>query len=1057
MSNFSMKVAVSTAILGGIVASAVSASAALNLPTKSCSYSFNTNMKLNSRGTDVMNLQKVLNMFPQTMVAEDGAGSPGMETTKFGPATRSAVNKFQALHLAELGITAPTGNVFAGTRALLNEVCTGSVSTNTGSTGSTLPAGCSSTAGFSSLTGASCATGVVTTNPGTTVSGPVSVTLASSQPMNMVVAGQAAAALGDFVFSGNGTVKSVKLMRVGMSDDQTLTNVYLYEGMNRVAGPASISRDGSVIFSSYSGLFTVAGSKTLTVRGDVKINISGQTIGFSVVSLDAGTGATSFNNVTGPQLTIGSVNLATVAVNSATVYPSAQTINAGSVAQNVWERSISVGVREVKLARAQFKMIGSAPYTSLANVNLTVDGTSVAQGSVDSNGYISFALPTAYKLTTGTHIFKVFADVVGGANRDFYVSLEQVSDLLTEDSQVTGAYVTLSGTGATSNMVGGIVTVQGGNFVITQDTSLSGVTTRVSGATNQTLGKWKFTSYGEDVKVLTLGFDPLITGNNNNITNVGLYIDGAQVRSNLPAVDGTPLNYTDLGTNVLIPAGKVVVVELRGDLVTSTSSNLVGTTRFNIRANSTGAQGMSSQKIAAVPSSNGQLFTIGGANVNFAIAAGSADRTVSPNTSNVKIGSFVLQTGSSEGVNVTSFTVALAGTLLTNTKLANLTVKDGSTVIGNIIGLPTSSNTFSANVNVPVSTTKTFDVYADIQSGAATGTTTPTVTVSYTGLESRQSTNSSPIAGVKTTANVATIAANGITFVPGSSPVAQLIIGGVSSLQIANFNVRNASTTGGAIIKDITFEVPTNTVSSVTVNGKTASVVGNLATIYGVDLTVPADASGINIPVSVALVCVNASAGCAGVSSSTVTLKLKELTYNDGETVQGPITSGSSTPVHALVASKPTVTMASVSTTGFGPGTVKIGEFTISADAAGDIALKQFPITVATSGATSITVSAIELRDSTGASVITDSSTITSSGANSFVLSTPRKITKGTSETYTVYGTFAGVSGAAGTQSVTFGLGSKALFLWDDVVGGASNITGSLLNTYPNTTQSKTN
>jgi hypothetical protein len=54
--------------------------------------------------------------------AESGAGSPGMETTTFGPATKRAVNKFQALHLAELGITAPTGNVFAGTRGLLNQI-----------------------------------------------------------------------------------------------------------------------------------------------------------------------------------------------------------------------------------------------------------------------------------------------------------------------------------------------------------------------------------------------------------------------------------------------------------------------------------------------------------------------------------------------------------------------------------------------------------------------------------------------------------------------------------------------------------------------------------------------------------------------------------------------------------------------------------------------------------------------------------------------------------------------------------------------------------------------
>jgi peptidoglycan hydrolase-like protein with peptidoglycan-binding domain len=206
MNKFSIKGATTVAILGGMIAGAVSASAALNLPTMSCSYTFNTNLRLGSRGADVMNLQKVLNMYPQTQVAESGAGSPGMETSTFGPATRKAVNKFQALHLVDLGITAPTGNVFAGTRGLLNQVCNGSVSTNPGNPG----------------------TPVVTT-------GPVSAMLGANQPSAFLISGQAAARIAEFNLSGTAVLKSVKLMRTGLSDDTTLTNVYLYDGMTRIA------------------------------------------------------------------------------------------------------------------------------------------------------------------------------------------------------------------------------------------------------------------------------------------------------------------------------------------------------------------------------------------------------------------------------------------------------------------------------------------------------------------------------------------------------------------------------------------------------------------------------------------------------------------------------------------------------------------------------------------------------------------------------------------------------------------------------------------------------
>jgi hypothetical protein len=850
-------------------------------------------------------------------------------------------------------------------------------------------------------------------------------------------------------------VKSVKLMRVGLSDDQTLTNAYLYDGMTRVAGPASVSRDGSVMFSSYNGLFAVAGSKTLTVRGDIKSNLSGQTIGFAVASIDTGAGMTSLSNVTGPILTIGSVGLASVAVTSAinTDLPAANPgLNAGSMAQNVWERAITVSTRDVKLSRATFKMIGSAPYSSLANVNLNVDGANVAQGSIDMNGYISFAFPTQYTLTTGSHTIKVYADVVGGAKRDFYVVLEQVSDILVEDSQVAGAFVTLSGN-ATSNMKGGQITINGGNFTVTQDTSLSNITTLVGGATNQSLAKWKFSAYGEDVKVLNLSFMPTVTTQHGNLTNVGLYVNGGQVRSNQTATNATLLNYTDLGTNLVIPAGQTVAVELRGDLVSSTGVTATsGIVKFDLQSNASGAQGMVSQNITSVPGATGQSFTVGNANVNFALAAGTANRTVSPNTANVKIGSYSIQTGSAEGVNVTSFSVGLSGTLYSNTKISNLTIKDGSTVIGNVIGLPSSSNTFSANVNVPVSSTKTFDVYADVQSGSSGMTVTPSITVYYTGLASRQTGNLTAGSNVTITSNTATIAASGITFVPASSPVAQFVLGGTTGLNIATFNVKNTAGIGGATLKDLTFTVPTNTVGSLTVNGKTATVVGTTATVYDSGIVVPSDASGVNIPVTASLVCVGSSNGCAGNSNTTVTVQLTSITYNNGETVVSTTTSPVAvTPNHVLVASRPTLTMAQSATTGFGNGIVKIGEFTASADAAGDIELAQLPVSITTTASGSN----FELRDSTGATVITGVSAI--SGSGNFVFTTPRKIAKGTSETYTVYGTFSAVSGAAGTQSVTFGLGAKGNFQWNDVVGGVTGITGTNLNTYPNTTQSKTN
>jgi len=89
-------------------------------------FEFTKDLKEGDRGVDVLNLQKTLNRDLDTRVAETGVGSPGKETSFFGPATEEAVKKFQKKYASEIldpqNLEEPSGIVDNLTRQKLNNI-----------------------------------------------------------------------------------------------------------------------------------------------------------------------------------------------------------------------------------------------------------------------------------------------------------------------------------------------------------------------------------------------------------------------------------------------------------------------------------------------------------------------------------------------------------------------------------------------------------------------------------------------------------------------------------------------------------------------------------------------------------------------------------------------------------------------------------------------------------------------------------------------------------------------------------------------------------------------
>lgn len=1045
-------------VIGSVAAVALTVGAAFaSVPAQSssCSYQFNANLRLGAVSTDVQNLQKLLNMDAATKVASTGAGSMGYETLRFGPATFAAVKKFQAAN----AISPMSGYVGPLTRAALNTICTGNGNqTNTN------------------------------TNTGSGVS-------SNSIPVSVLVEGQAGAKLGEFVVSGNGMVTNITLQRIGLSNNSTLQNVYLYDGATRLTDGASVRTDGSISFNSTSGLFVVSGSKTITVRADVckstisgcPTSTSGQTVGVALTGVTMmGGQSTPVSGVNGPLFSISSATTASANFtnSSATVNPAATTINPGSVNQTVWSDTLSIGTNPVKFSGATFKMVGSAPANALSNVRLYVDGVERGMASINAMNQFVFTMSSPVMLNTGSHTVDVRADVVAGASRFFYISLERGTDIIVEDSTLSGINVGVTTSYPTSGsalnirnagtITIGSVTTTNSSVTMTQDPDFNNTTNVVGGASQVTIGKFKITAYSEDVKFISLPVK--IYSNNMNaatggvlsMANVGLYLNGAQVGSNInpftlaSGTDSTAQAINGLGSNLYIPSGQTVTVEVRADIMNSASSPFTaGTIIAKLAAGQ--VQGISSSVVSATSEVAGQSLSVGNT-VVFGTTSGFASGVRAPNSQNVKIGSFSLQAGNAEDLTVNDIAVYFPNTLGENSmvaanQLTTLVIKDGSTMVGTPIGSPvgTSSNSFSGmNLIVPKSTTKVFDVYANFGSASTGLSAKPSMLITYRGNVSNQTGytngNSALAASAATTVGTAALATtNGVTLNTGASPVSQIVVGNQSSYKLGTINFKSNGT-AGAVIKDVTISTTPNSMSKVFMNGKEGTVVSNTATIYNVGTVVSSDAAGINVDLLASLTCAGTAGTCAATSLITGQATITSVTFYDGAQTQASSSLAIGTPVAYIAGSKPVVSMAQTSNQGLTNGLQKLAEFTVAADAAGAIRLSTIGASTSASTVTIDTgAGTAELRILGDASAISGSSC--SVVSTDIVCTLPANYDFTGTKSFAIYATVNGALGASGSSAVTVKLG-QGTFGWYDITGGNTStaLNGALLNGFTSNT-----
>jgi hypothetical protein len=1016
------------------------------------STNFTRDLQVGSVGADVKMLQQWLNANGYT-VAMSGAGSMGMETTTFGPATRAALIKFQIAK----GITPAAGYFGPRTMAAIAAMG-GTPSSNNGGGTVVVPTGSE-----------------------------VMVSLSSDTPANVaLVSGQAIGDLAHFTLKNNSSVEaritSLVLNRIGVSNDSTINNVYVYDGGRRLTDSAVVS-SGKITFNEPAGMLVIpAGfSKTISIRADIAGSTAGQILGVQLVSVGANVPVLGSFPISGNPLSIASATMATVDFNSSTLPASAVTIEPQD-GYTVWQNTVSISTRAVDLKSISFRQTGSIQTSDVRNFKLFVDGVQVGStvAAIDSNNYVTFDLASPIRLQTGGRVVKLVADVVGGSTKNFIFQLRQPSDAMMIDSELMQPVLATANSTTFSARSSATVTIQGASLSVTK--ANSSPTDNVSvDASNVKLATFEFRASGENIKVENLDIQANTTGSNGGLDNGKVFVNGVQVGSTKDLTEATDVNFT-FGSSFIVNAGTVAIVDIYADVKTTSAAsyNNSDTIAITIGAGSSNAQGMTSLTTISTPSSDttANTITVNSAAVTVSKNSGYGDQTIVAGTAGAKLGSFSISAGSTEGIDVNTITINLSADEAAT--ITNMTLKDQATgnVLGTVKTTPSTANSFSVNLPIAKSSTKVIEVYADVKTNSNAGTWTATVEVNGNG----QTTGNSASTSSAVTLQTITLGSGSLTLaVSANNPDSDNVVAG-TMVKIGQFTFKAvnsgftvnelkvkvpngaASSTNGVTIKYKDVAGVTQTVSQALVTGTEANAT---ATFTGLSMYVPKNNTvGSDVEVWTTINSLQSNNGQSGAAITA------SIDYNEGFKATPDGGSVITTVGSADVASSdntgegtmygrvsvPKFAKQSLSTSLLSNGEQDLYKFTVSADAKGPVEIRKLTFTVATTG---VTITGFYLRD-VSKSTDVNASTAAEVGASNKVVIYPggilasnsvEQIAAGGSITYVLRGTVAGVaSSETDSVTITFTEDSSAVANQSSAALTSSNLVWSDVSATSHTT-----
>jgi len=807
-------------------------------------FTFTRNHSQGDSGGEVMEIQKFLNADASTQLASGtDAGSPGNETSFFGPVTKAAVIKFQDKYaseiLAPVGLVNGTGFWGPSSRAKANAL---NANCNVTTTPPVTPPG--------------------TPGAGLSVSGAV-------QPANALAPENAAKLpFTKFTVVNNGTVaqtiNSVLVQRTGGAANTGFASVVLLDRNNIQIGNERVlnSNDQATIGADVvlqpgeSHMFTVAANMDADLDQE-----AGQVASFAVIGINTSAPVSGSLPITGALHTLNG----TLAIGSVTGIRGVEDPNAASTEEVGTTNYTFTGIRltagsaeNVRLMSIRFDQSGSADAGDLQNVRLIIDGVEYTP-TVSGDTY-TFSFGSGILINEGfSKELALKGDIVGGANRTVAFDIEEFTDIhVVGETFGYGITVTDGGAGFTTTEPvydAFVVTISAGAFnSVSRSNDAPAANIGIQNQ-DEILGAFTVDIKGEPINVQTMKFDitPDAGSTSRQITNVtlvdqnGLVLAGpvdSIVLATSGAVNADALTFSSVDLQV-----GVTTVFVKGQLDADWVLNDTLAISTQPSTDWTSAKGQNTGDAATLPSAIATANTMTvktGSLTATTLTSNPPTRSIVAGVNDYIFATISLDAGNSgEDVRVTALVIedtlgdaADNAADIDNVEVwANLTggttpdsvrgdvfetrIADAEQLADSGATDETLSITLDTQITVKKNTSVDIAIIADLASGATTGDThtisldTDAGDVTAVGLTSGNTVTVTPTGAGQTQ----TVAASGTltTSVDSSSPVAKLMLDDtvneqtVAVFRLASSNVEDLDvdslllTTGNTAVQKYVF------------------------------------------------------------------------------------------------------------------------------------------------------------------------------------------------------------------------------------------------------------